>query len=142
MPAYEADNIFAKILRGEIPCYKVHEDERTFAFLDIMPMAPGHTQVLPKSPARNILDISPQDLAAVAQVAQRVAKAAMDTFGADGVTIQQFNEEAGGQSVFHLHMHVIPRKSGVELLPPMSRKEAPEVLESYASRRAAAIARA
>lgn len=141
MPAYEANNIFAKILRGEIPSYKVHEDDRTFAFLDIMPMAPGHTLVLPKAPARNVLDISPEDFAAVAQVAQRIAKAAMGAFGADGITIQQFSEQAGGQSVFHLHMHVIPRKTGVALLPPMSRKEAPEVLESYASRLAAAIAR-
>lgn len=141
MPTYDPNNIFAKILRGEIPSYKVHEDERSFAFLDIMPMAPGHTLILPKAPARNILDVSPQDFAAVAQVAQRVAKAAMTAFEADGITLQQFSEQAGGQSVFHLHMHVIPRKNGVALLPPMSRKEAPEVLESYASRLAAAIAR-
>jgi histidine triad (HIT) family protein len=142
MPAYDPNNIFAKILRGEIPSYKVHEDERTFAFLDIMPMAPGHTLVLPKAQARNILDIAPQDFAAVAKVAQRIARAAMGAFAADGITLQQFSEQAGGQSVFHLHMHVIPRKTGVALLPPMSRKEEPEVLEGYASRLAAAIARA
>lgn len=141
MPAYDQNNIFAKILRGEIPSYKVHEDDKTFAFLDIMPMAPGHTLVLPKASARNILDILPEDFAIVAQVAQRIAKAAMGTFGADGITLQQFNEQAGGQSVFHLHVHVIPRKTGVALLPPMSRKEEPQVLEDYASRLSAAIAR-
>lgn len=141
MPAYDDSNIFARILRGEIPCYKVHEDQRTFAFLDIMPMAPGHTLVLPKAPARNILDVAPEDYAAVAQVAQRIARAGMEVFSADGITVQQFSEPAGGQSVFHLHMHVIPRKDGVALLPPMSRKEAPEVLADQAARLAAALAR-
>lgn len=141
MPNYDPNNIFAKVLRGEIPSYKVYEDQKTFAFLDIMPMAPGHTLVIPKTPVRNIFDITPDDFAAVSQVAQRIAKAAMGAFDADGVTLQQLNEEAGGQSIFHLHMHVIPRKAGVALLPPMSRKEAPEVLETYAARLAAAVAR-
>ena len=139
MPAYDPNNIFAKILRGEIPSYKVHEDDKTFAFLDIMPMAPGHTLVLPKAEARNILDVSPQDFAAVAQVAQCIAKAAMGAFGADGVTIQQFNEQAGGQSVFHLHMHVIPRKTGVAMKPPASEKEKPEVLAEQAKKLKAAL---
>jgi histidine triad (HIT) family protein len=109
MASYDPNNIFAKILRGELPSYKVYEDERAFAFLDIMPRAPGHTLVLPKAPARNILDVSPDDLAHVMQVAQKIAKAAMTAFAADGVTVQQFNESAGGQVVFHLHVHVIPR---------------------------------
>src|ERR1700752_3989378 len=102
MPAYDRNNIFAKILRGELPCYKVYEDDRVLAFLDIMPRAPGHTLVLPKAPARNILDIEPGDLTAVALAAQKVAKAAVKVFAADGVTVQQFNEGAGGQVVFHL----------------------------------------
>src|SRR3977135_1040045 len=112
MPSYDPDNIFAKILRGEFPSYKVYEDDKALAFLDIMPRAPGHALVLPKVPARNILDISPDDLAHVMKVAQKIAKVSVQAFGADGVTIQQFNESAGGQVVFHLHVHVIPRKEG------------------------------
>src|SRR5262249_17109533 len=115
MPNYDPNNIFAKILRGELPCHKVYEDERTIAFLDIMPRAPGHTLVVPKSPARNILDIGPDDLAHVAKITQKIARAAVNVFSADGITIQQFNEPAGGQVVFHLHVHVIPRKEGVAL---------------------------
>jgi histidine triad (HIT) family protein len=91
MPSYDPNNIFAKILRGELPCYKVYDDDKTLAFLDIMPRAPGHTLVLPKAPARNILDIGADDLAHVATVAQKVAKAAIKAFSADGITIQQFN---------------------------------------------------
>src|SRR4026208_516934 len=128
MPAYDPHNIFAKILRGELPCYKVYEDDKTLAFLDIMPRAPGHVLILPKAPARNILDISPDDLAHVIKVAQKIAKVSVDAFGAGGVAIQQFNESAGGQVVFHLHVHVIPRKIGVAMKPPASEKAAPEVL--------------
>jgi hypothetical protein len=91
MPSYDPNNIFAKILRGELPCYKVYEDDKVLAFLDIMPRSPGHTLVLPKAPARNILDIGGEDLAHVMTTAQRVAKAAMKAFSADGITIQQFN---------------------------------------------------
>ncbi len=132
MPAYDPNNIFAKILRGEMPCHKIYEDEKTFAFLDIMPRAPGHALVLPKAPARNILDASSDDLAHVIKVVQKIAKASVQVFRADGVTIQQFNESAGGQVVFHLHMHVIPRHQGVALKPPASVKEAPEVLAEQA----------
>jgi histidine triad (HIT) family protein len=139
MPAYDPNNIFAKILRGEMPCYKVYEDDKAFAFLDIMPRAPGHTLVLPKAPARNVLDVAPDDLAHVVKVAQKIAKAAMQVFAADGITIQQFNEGAGGQVVFHLHVHVIPRKDGVALKPPATVKEAPEVLADQAKRLAAAL---
>jgi histidine triad (HIT) family protein len=139
MPAYDPNNVFAKILRGELPCYKIYEDDKALAFLDIMPRAPGHTLVLPKSPARNILDVDPDDLAHVAKVAQNVAKAAVKAFGADGVTIQQFNEPAGGQVVFHLHVHVIPRRDGVAMKPPASQKEKPEVLAEHAERLAAAL---
>ncbi len=139
MPAYDSNNIFARILRGELPCHKVYEDDKVLAFLDIMPRAPGHTLVLPKSPARNILDIPPDDLSAVVTAAQKIAKAAMKVFNADGITIQQFNEGAGGQVVFHLHMHVIPRKNGVAMKPPASEKEKPEVLSDQALNLAAAL---
>ena len=140
MPAYDPNNIFAKILRGDLPCYKIYEDDRALAFLDIMPRAPGHALVLPKAQARNILDIAPEDFAHVMKIAQRIAKVSVDIFGADGVTLQQFNESAGGQVVFHLHVHVIPRKAGVALKPPASVKEAPEVLKEQAAKLSAALA--
>jgi len=140
MPSYDSNNIFAKILRGELPSYKVYEDDKALAFLDIMPRTVGHTLVLPKAPARNILDIGAEDLAHVMAVAQKIAKGAMKAFSADGITIQQFNEGAGGQVVFHLHVHVIPRKTGVAMKPPASEKEKPEVLAEQAKKLAAAIA--
>ena len=139
MPAYDSNNIFAKILRGELPCYKIYEDDKALAFLDIMPRAPGHALVLPKASARNILDISPDDLAHVIKVAQKIAKVSVEVFGADGITIQQFNESAGGQVVFHLHVHVIPRKTGVAMKPPATEKAAPEVLADQAKQLAAAL---
>jgi histidine triad (HIT) family protein len=139
MPAYDPNNIFAKILRGELPCYKVYEDDKALAFLDIMPRAPSHTLVLPKAPARNLLDIAPDDLAHVMQVTQKIARTAMQVTGADGVTIQQFNETAGGQVVFHLHVHIIPRKEGVPMKPPASVKEDPAVLSEQAVKLAAAL---
>ncbi len=140
MPSYDRNNIFAKILRGELPCYKVYEDDKTFAFLDIMPRADGHTLVLPKAAARNLLDVNPDDLAHVCKVAQKIAKAAIKAFDADGITMQQFNEGAGGQVVFHLHVHIIPRKSGVPMKPPASEKEKPDVLAEHAKKLAAALA--
>jgi len=141
MPSYDPNNIFAKILRGELPCHKVYEDDRTLAFLDIMPRAPGHTLVLPKAPARNLLDVAPDDLAAVIKVAQKIAQVSVEVFAADGVTIQQFNEPAGGQVVFHLHVHVIPRKDGIAMKPPATVKEAPDVLADQARKLAAALAK-
>jgi histidine triad (HIT) family protein len=139
MLAYDSNNIFAKILRGEMPCHKVYDDDRAIAFLDIMPRAPGHTLVLPKAPARNILDIAPDDFAHVMKVAQKIAKVSMHVFGADGITVQQFNEPAGGQIVFHLHVHVIPRKDGIALKPPVSFKESTDVLKEQAAQLAAAL---
>jgi histidine triad (HIT) family protein len=140
MPNYDPNNIFAKILRGELPCYKVYENDKVLAFLDIMPRSPGHTLVLPKASARNIFDIGADDLSHVIMAAQKVAKAAIKAFSADGITIQQFNEGAGGQVVFHLHLHVIPRKAGVAMKPPASEKERPDVLAENAKKLAAAIA--
>jgi histidine triad (HIT) family protein len=139
MTAYDPNNPFAKILRGEFLCYKVYENDHVLAFLDIMPRSPGHTLVIPKAPARNILDISPEDFAHVARGAHKIARAAMTVFAADGITVQQFNEPAGGQVVFHLHMHVMPRHNGIALLPPASRKEDAKVLEENAAKLVAAL---
>jgi histidine triad (HIT) family protein len=141
MADYDSNNIFAKIIRGELPSYKVYEDNGALAFLDIMPRAPGHTLVLPKAPARNILDVKPDDLAHVMKVAQLVARASKEVFHADGVTLQQFNEKAGGQVVFHLHVHVIPRKDGIALKAPASEKEKPDVLAEHAEKLRTALAR-
>jgi len=138
--AYDPNNIFAKILRGEIPCFKVYEDAATFAFLDIMPRAPGHTLVIPKAPARNIFDCPPGDLAAVATTAQRIARAARRAFDADGITLSQYSEPAGGQEVFHLHVHVVPRKTGVAMRPPASIREDMAVLATHSDALRAALA--
>lgn len=137
--AYDPGNIFAMILRGEIPAHKLYEDDNVLAFLDIMPRAAGHALVIPKAPARNLLDVEADDLAAVMGVAQRIAQAQMKVFAAEGITVTQHNEKAGGQEVFHLHVHVIPRHAGVELRPPLSYKETPEVLADQAARLKAAL---
>ena len=139
MPNYDPNNVFAKILRGELPAYKVYENDKAFAFLDIMPRAPGHTLVIPKAAARNLIDIAPEELAHLIKTTQKIARAAMTVFAADGLTIQQFNEPAGGQVVFHLHIHVIPRKIGVALKPPASAKEDQAVLSDQALKLAVAL---
>ena len=139
MPSYDPNNVFAKILRGELPAHKVFEDDKVFSFLDIMPRVPGHTLVIPKAAARTIIDIAPDDLSAVIKATQRIARAAIDVFAADGLTIQQFNEPAGGQVVFHLHVHILPRKTGVALKPPASAMADPAELADQASRLAAAL---
>jgi len=115
--SYDTNNIFAKILRGEIPCHKVHEDEHTLAFMDVMPQADGHTLVIPKSPSRNLLDADPAALGSLMASVQKVANAVRKAFGAEGILIQQFNEPAAGQTVFHLHFHILPRNAGVSLRP-------------------------
>ncbi|MGA8157200.1 MAG: HIT family protein [Rhodoplanes sp.] len=140
MASYDPTNVFAKILRGELPCHKVYEDDRVFAFLDIMPRSLGHTLVIPKKLVRNIFDVSPEDLTHVHKVTQRIAKAAMKAFSADGITIHQFNEAAGGQVVFHLHVHVLPRHQGEPLKPAATFTEEPAVLADQAEKLAAAIA--
>ncbi len=127
-PAYDPSNVFGKILRGELPAYKLYEDADTLALMDIMPRGDGHCLVIPKAPSRNILDVSEESLAAVARTTQKLARAVMKAFSADGVTVQQFNETAGGQVVFHLHVHVIPRFEGVALKPHTGQMEKPEVL--------------
>ena len=139
MTAYDPNNIFAKILRGEFPCHKVYEDEHVLAFLDIMPRSPGHTLVIPKAPARNIIDIKVEDYLHVARATHKIAAAAKQAFNADGLTIQQFNEASGGQVVFHLHVHVMPRHDGIGLLPPASRREDTKLLEDHAAKLIAAL---
>jgi histidine triad (HIT) family protein len=131
-PAYDPNNIFAKILRKEAPCYFVTEDADTFVFMDIMPRSDGHALVIPKQPARNILDASPELLIPVVKTAQKVAIAAMKAFSADGITVSQFSEPAGGQIVFHLHVHVLPRYSGVDLRPPGNMAD-PAILAKHAA---------
>ena len=139
MTAYDTSNIFAKILRGELPCHKIYEDAHALAFLDIMPRSPGHTLVIPKAAARNILDITEEDYLHVARATRKICRAAMTAFKADGITVQQFNEAAGGQVVFHLHVHIMPRQDGIALLPPASRKEDINVLEDTATKLIAAL---
>lgn len=134
MTAYDDQNVFAKILRGEMPCEKLYEDEETFVIMDIMPRGPGHCLVLPKAPARNILDIEETSLAAVTRTAQKMAIAVKKAFAADGVTIQQFNESAGGQVVFHLHVHIIPRFDGIRMNPHTGEMEKPDVLKENADK--------
>jgi histidine triad (HIT) family protein len=138
---YDRDNVFAKILRGELPCHKVYETDRALAFMDIMPRGDGHVLVIPKAQARNILDVAPDDLADLAKAVQVVAKAAKEAFAADGLTIQQFNESAGGQVVFHLHVHIIPRFDGVPLKPHTGEMEKPEKLAAFAEKLRAALSR-
>ena len=134
MTAYDDQNIFAKILRGEMPAHTVYEDDRTFAMMDIMPRTDGHVLVLPKAPSRNILDVDPSDMAAVMTTVQKIARAAVAAFNADGITIQQFSEPAGGQVVFHTHVHVLPRHDGVALRPHTGEMADGAVLEEQAGR--------
>lgn len=118
MTAYDDQNIFAKILRGEIPSFKVYEDDETYCFMDIMPRTEGHCLVIPKKPCRNMLDATPAQLAACMATVNKVANAAKTALAADGITIFQFNEAAGGQEVFHLHFHIHPRHEGIGIRPP------------------------
>jgi histidine triad (HIT) family protein len=137
--AYDPSNIFGKILRGELPAHKLYEDADTFALMDIMPRGDGHCLVIPKAPSRNLLDVSEDSLAAVMRTSQKLARAVMKAFGADGVTVQQFNESAGGQVVFHLHVHIIPRFDGVALKPHTGKMEDQTVLAANAEKIRAAL---
>jgi len=140
MPAtYDNDNIFAKILRGEVPSTRVLENEHVIAFMDLMPQGPGHTLVVPKAASRNLLDADPQVLAETIKAVQQIAIAVKKAFSADGVTIMQFNEPAAGQTVYHLHFHVIPRFDGVALKPHTGQMEDAETLAANAEKIKAAI---
>lgn len=137
--AYDKDNIFARIVRGEIPCHKVYEDADTLAFMDIMPQAEGHTLVVPKSAGEDIFSTPPESLAAAIQVAQKVAGAVKTVFSPPGVMIAQLNGAAAGQSVFHLHIHVIPRYAGKDLGIHAAAKADPARLAEQAARLRAAL---
>lgn len=139
MTAYDPDNIFAKILRGELPCQKVYEDDKTLVFMDIMPRGDGHALVLPKAASRNLLDIDADDLVAIMATAQKLAKAQKEAFSADGITVQQFSESAGGQVVFHTHVHVIPRFDGVALRPHTGDMADMNLLAAHAEKIRAAL---
>jgi histidine triad (HIT) family protein len=137
---YDDSNVFAKILRGELPAQTVYETDHVLAFMDIMPRGNGHALVIPKAKARNILDVDPEVLAELMKAVQVVAKASKKAFDADGVTVQQFNESAGGQVVFHMHVHVIPRFEGVPLKPHTGQMEDPAILTANAEKLRAALA--
>ena len=132
--AYDQNNIFAKILRGEVPCVKVHEDAGTLAFMDVMPEADGHVLVIPKEPAENILDLSPEGLAAMMATTQKVARAVDKALAPDGILLKQYNRAAAGQSVFHVHFHIVPRYEGVPMAPHGKVMVQAAVLEPIAAK--------
>lgn len=136
---YDANNILAKILRGEIPCHKVYDDDDAIVFMDVMPQSTGHALVVPKASSRNVLDADTAVLTKLLPLVQKVANAAKVAFSADGISIMQFNEPAGGQTVFHLHIHVIPRFDGVSLKPHTGKMEESAVLASHAEKLKAAL---
>lgn len=113
--SYDQQNIFAKIIRGEAPCFKVYEDDKTLAFMDIMPQTEGHTLIIPKEPAENIFDLSPDGVAALVRTTQKISVAVKHVTKAPGILVAQLNGEAAGQTVFHIHFHVIPRFGGIDL---------------------------
>ena len=112
---YDANNVFAKILKGEIPCVKLYEDEKTLSFMDVMPQAEGHALVIPKEGAENILDLSQDSAKALMATTQKIAKAVKKGLNAPGIMLAMLNGAPAGQSVFHVHFHVIPRAHGIEL---------------------------
>jgi len=139
MTNYDPDNIFAKIMRGDLPSETVYEDDSTVVIMDIMPRVDGHALVLPKAASRNILDIAPEDLAACLATVQKVARASKRAFAADGMTIQHFVEGAGGQMVFHTHWHVLPRHEGQALQPHSTEIAPAETIKANADKLRAAL---
>ncbi len=138
-PTYDDANVFAKIIRGELPAAKVFEDEHVLVIMDVMPQGAGHTLVIPKAKARNLLDIGEEDLKRAVLAVKRVAGAVKTAFDAPGVFVMQFNEPAAGQTVFHIHFHVIPRFEGVPLKPHAGGMADPKVLAEHAARIKAAM---
>lgn len=136
---YDPNNIFAKILRGEIPCHKIYEDEHTLAFMDVMPQVDGHCLVVPKKSSRGLLDADPVVLGQLMATVQKVAAATKKAFNADGLQIRQYNEEAGGQTVFHLHFHILPMKHGEGLRPHSGKMADHAVLAKHAELIKAAV---
>ena len=139
-PTYDPANIFAKILRGEAPCVKVYEDDVSLAFMDVMPRADGHTLVIPKVHCRTLLDLDPDDLARFMPAVQKVGRAVMAGMKAEGLLLQQFNEPASGQQVFHLHFHLLPCWAGVAIRPPGGPFQNAEALKPHAEKIIAALA--
>jgi histidine triad (HIT) family protein len=137
--AYDSNNIFAKILRGEVPSVKVYEDNQTLAFMDVMPQADGHTLVIPKEPAENIFELSPEGAAAMIKTTQRVAKAVKKALNASGIMITQLNGRPAGQSVFHVHFHIIPRSGGIDFRLHARDMEQPDKLKAVAEKIRAAL---
>ncbi len=137
--AYDRNNVFAKILRGEIPSHKVYEDAQTLAFMDVMPQADGHTLVIPKVEAESLLDVPPEALAATIVTTQRVARAVKAAFAAPGILVAQLNGGAAGQSVFHIHFHIVPRRAGLDLKLHAREMADPAVLAAHAERIRAAL---
>jgi histidine triad (HIT) family protein len=129
---YDSNNIFAKILKGDIPSHKIYEDDKTYAFLDVMPRSDGHTLVIPKADAMGLLDAHVEVIANCMATIQKLAPKIVEAMGADGFLIQQFNGEAAGQTVFHLHFHIVPRKHGVSLRPHAGEMADPQTLASHA----------
>lgn len=136
---YDRTNIFARILRGEIPCVKIYEDDKTFAFMDVMPQAEGHTLVVPKEEAENLFELSPEGAAALIATTQKVAKAVKTALSVPGLMVVQLNGRAAGQSVFHIHMHIIPRTHGIDLAFHERNMVKPETLEPIAAKIRAAL---
>ena len=138
--AYDPNNIFARMVRGEIPCIRVDEDEQTLAFMDIMPQADGHTLVIPKTAGESLFETSPDSLAAAMRTTQRVARAVYQAFTPPGLIVTQFNGPAAGQTVFHLHFHIVPVYTTGPWRPHARQKADPAVLEEHARRIRAALA--
>jgi histidine triad (HIT) family protein len=134
MMAYDQSNIFAKILRGELPCVKVYEDDKTLAFMDVMPESDGHVLVVPKEPAENILDLSAEGLGAMMATTQKVARAVDKALKPGGILLKQYNRAPAGQSVFHVHFHIVPRHEGVPLAPHGKVMVQAAVLEPIAAK--------
>ena len=137
--AYDTNNVFARILRGEVPAHKVLEDEHTLAFMDVMPQADGHALVIPKHAAENLFDLPADALAATILTTQRVARAVKQAFDAPGILIAQLNGPAAGQSVFHVHFHVVPRHAGIDLRFHARDMADPAILAEHAERVRAAL---
>jgi histidine triad (HIT) family protein len=137
--AYDTNNVFARILRGEIPAHKIYEDERTLAFMDVMPQTDGHTLVIPKVPAENLFDLPEAALTATILTTQRVARAVRKAFDSPGVMIAQLNGRDAGQSVFHVHFHIIPRRAGIDLRFHAREMADHKILAEHAARVRAAF---
>ena len=137
--AYDPSNIFAKILRGDIPSTKIYEDAKTLAFMDVMPQADGHTLVIPKEPAENIFDLSAEGAAALMATTQKIAKAVKKGMNASGIMLAQLNGAGAGQSVFHVLLHIIPRALGADFRLHARQMESPEKLKAFAEKIKAAL---